>query len=210
MITMVDEEIGRILDALDAAGLTDDTLIIFTSDHGEMLTDHGLLLKGPALYEGAVRVPLVLHWPRALPAGAHRTALASLVDLPATILHAAGRAESSWNQGVSLLPAAVAGDERWTREWALCQYRDSGRPDSPPTFATMLRHRDFKLVVFHGAPATARVREYQLFDLSADPGERQNLAGNPAYQALLLDLLGKLDDVLVAIEDRSAERVAPW
>lgn len=210
MITMVDEEIGRILDGLDSAGLTEDTLIVFTSDHGEMLTDHGLLLKGPALYEGAVRVPLVLRWPGVLPAGQRRAALASLVDLPATILHAAGRGEPSWNQGESLMPVATDGDERWTRDWALCQYRDSGRPEDPPTFATMLRHQDLKLVVFHGGPVTPRPRECQLFDLANDPDERTNLACDPARAGDLRDLLARLADVQVALEDRHAQRVAPW
>lgn len=210
MVTMVDEEIGRILDGLDSAGLTDDTLIVFTSDHGEMLTDHGLLLKGPALYEGAVRVPLVLRWPGVLPAGRRRAALVSLVDLPATILHATGRTETSWHQGESLLPTAIDGDESWTRDWALCQYRDSGRPEKPPAFATMLRQREHKLVVFHGDPATDRARTCQLFDLAADPGERQDLSGDPEHRAVLLDLLGRLTDVMTGLEDRKAERVAPW
>lgn len=210
MTTMVDDEIGRILRCLDANGLYEDTLVVLTSDHGEMLTDHGLLLKGPALYEGAVRVPLIMRWPGVRPRGERRSSVVQLVDLPATILDAAGCSGSSWHQGESLLTAATEGDERWSREWALCQYRDSGRPDSPPTHATMLRWRNWKLVVFHGEPVTARGREYQLFDLSADPEERSNLADDSGHAPKLFEMVSRLLDIEVALEDRSAERVAPW
>ena len=69
MVSFVDDEVGRILSALDELGLRESTLVVFSSDHGEMLGDHGLLLKGPMMYEGAVRVPLLMRWPGVLPDG---------------------------------------------------------------------------------------------------------------------------------------------
>src|SRR5690606_25469348 len=63
MIERIDEQVGRLLDVLEETGQRDDTLVIFTSDHGEMLGDHGLLTKGCRFYEGAVRVPLIISWP---------------------------------------------------------------------------------------------------------------------------------------------------
>lgn len=69
MVSLIDDETRRILATLDDLGLAEDTLVIFTSDHGEMLGDHELLLKGPMFYEGAVRVPLIVRWPGRLPAG---------------------------------------------------------------------------------------------------------------------------------------------
>ncbi|HWD81332.1 MAG TPA: sulfatase-like hydrolase/transferase, partial [Kribbella sp.] len=90
MVTLVDDEVGRILDALDAERLSNDTLVVFTSDHGEMLGDHELMLKGPMLYEQAVRVPLILRRPSTLPAGTRRTDLVQWIDLSSTILTAAG------------------------------------------------------------------------------------------------------------------------
>lgn len=69
MISFVDDEIGRILATLDQLGLTKNTLVVFTGDHGETLGNHHLLLKGPLFYEGAVRVPLLMRWSGHLPAG---------------------------------------------------------------------------------------------------------------------------------------------
>ena len=106
MVSFVDDEVGRILSALDELGLRESTLIVFSSDHGEMLGDHGLLLKGPMMYEGAVRVPLLMRWPGVLPEGARRAELVSLVDLCATFLAAAGLPDLPASQGDSLLPLA--------------------------------------------------------------------------------------------------------
>ena len=69
MIELIDDQVGRVLDALRESGQADDTLVIFTSDHGEMLGDHGLIQKGCRFYEGLVRVPLILAWPGRVRAG---------------------------------------------------------------------------------------------------------------------------------------------
>lgn len=211
MVTMVDNEVGQILGELQDRGMAENTLVIFTSDHGEMLTDHGLLLKGPSLYEGAVRVPLVMRWPGVISPNRRVHGLTQLLDLPATILDAAGCADGKWHQGRSLIPFTTETTaEEGPRKWALCQYRDSGRPDNPPLFATMLRSGALKLIVFHGDPATCRTREYQLFDLRNDPEERHNLAAEREYAPQLAELLGQMVDVEAAVEDRSTERLAPW
>ena len=73
MIELIDENIGRLLDALEETGQRENTVVIFTSDHGEMLGDHGLLLKGCRFYEGLVRTPLIISWPRHFPAQAETT-----------------------------------------------------------------------------------------------------------------------------------------
>ncbi len=91
MVTLIDDETKRILDRLDALGLSEDTIVIFTSDHGEMLGDHQLLLKGPMLYEGAVRVPLIMRWPGVLPAGERRERDRA-VDRPHIDVHRSRRA----------------------------------------------------------------------------------------------------------------------
>lgn len=230
MVSFVDDEVGRILAALDALGLRENTLVVFASDHGEMLGDHQLLLKGPMLYEGAVRVPLLLRWPATIPAGGEgavtggagrrsRPELVSLVDLCATFLDAAGEPDLPRSQGHSLLPLALGGsrtgavssppDSGW-RDWALCEYRDSGHPYSPPVHVTMLRRGVHKLVVHHGPPATARPRMGELYNLAADPQERHNLWSDPAARALRTQLQEELLDVLVATEDRSQPREADW
>jgi arylsulfatase A-like enzyme len=102
MVSMVDDEVGRILTTLDEAGLADDTIVVFTSDHGEMLGDHQLLLKGPFMYEAAVHVPLIIRWPGPAEAGSRRSELVQWVDLAPTFLQAAGVAQPMAMQGESL------------------------------------------------------------------------------------------------------------
>jgi len=210
MVSLVDDEVGRILATLAQLGLADDTLVIFTSDHGEMLGDHALLLKGPMMYEGATRVPLMLRWPGRLPAGARRADLVQWLDLDPTILDAAGLPPLARGQGASLLPLARDDDDAPRRGWAICEYRDSGHPYDPPVHVTMLRRGDHKLIVHHGPPATARRRTGELYDLAADPQEQRNLWDDPASAALRNDLMAELLDVLVATEDRSQPREAYW
>ncbi len=202
MVALIDDEVQRILDALAATGRLDNTLVIFTSDHG-------LLLKGPMLYEGAVRVPLILKWPGVLPAGERVTPLVEWIDLNDTMLAAAGLSPLPGSQAQSLLPLAH-GDETSARGWALCEYRDSGHPYDPRVDATMLRRGPYKLVVFHGAPATERPRSGELYDLHADPHELHNLWDSPDYAAVRIELQELLLDTLVATEDRTQPREAYW
>jgi len=208
MVSFIDDEVGRIVAALDELGLRESTLILFSSDHGEMLGDHQLMLKGPMMYEGAVHVPMILSWPGTLPQGQRRADFASLVDLCATCMDAAGLPDLSTSQGQSLLP--VARGESPGRDYALCQYRNSGHPYDPPVHVTMLRHDAHKLIVHHGPPSTARPRTGELFDLAEDPDELNNLWDEPSSHALRTDLQERLLDTLVAIEDRSQPREAYW
>ncbi len=210
MVALIDDETGRILAALDDLGLAEDTLVIFTSDHGEMLGDHGLLLKGPLMYEGAVRVPLILRWPGRLPAGVRRGELVQWIDLCSTVLEAAGAPPLPGDQGRSLLPLARGDADAAPRGWALCEYRNSGHPYDPPVHVTMLRRGRHKLIIHHGAPATGRARGGELYDLEADPEERRNLWADPAAAAVRVELQEFLLDALVAAEDRGQPREAYW
>jgi choline-sulfatase len=210
MVSLIDDEVGRILDCLDAKGLADDTLVIFTSDHGEMLGDHQLLLKGPMLYEGAVRVPLIMRWPGHLPAGERRPDLVQWLDLNPTFLDAAGLEPLPGSQGQSLLPLARGDEDAQPRGWAICEYLNSGHPYDPPVFLTMLRHDRYKLIVEHGPPATTRPRTGELYDLNADPTELRNLWDDPAAADTRIALERMLLDVMVATRDRSQPREAHW
>ncbi|MQA02189.1 MAG: sulfatase-like hydrolase/transferase [Streptosporangiales bacterium] len=209
MVTLIDDEVGRILGALEKEGLADDTLVVFTSDHGEMLGDHQLMLKGPMMYECAVRVPLVLSWPGKLPRGERRAELVQWVDLPSTLLDAAGVAPLTGDQGRSLLPLARGDDMTW-RDWALCEYRNSGHAYDPPVHVTMLRHDRWKLVVHHGEPATARERTGELYDLVADPAELVNRWDDDTCREVRTVLHEQLLDVLVGTEDRHRGRLSDW
>lgn len=205
MVSSIDFEVGRLLEILETQGLADNTLVIFTSDHGEMLGDHGLLLKGPLFYEGAVRVPLILRWPGQLAYSLYRETT-QWMDVGATILDAAGVPQLESSQAKSLLRIMAGTDV--PRGWALCEYRDSCFPYEPPVHATMLRFDKYKIVVYHGAPATDRQRSGELYDLESDPTEELNLWDNPDYGSVRAELVASLLDVLVSTEYRSNAREA--
>ncbi|PRX66843.1 choline-sulfatase [Nonomuraea fuscirosea] len=210
MVSLVDDEVGRILAALDETGLAENTLVVFTSDHGEMLGDHQLMLKGPMMYECAVRVPLLMRWPAGLPAGERRAELVQWIDLASTFLAAAGAPPLPRGQGLDLLPLARGEQDAPVRGWALCEYRNSGHPYPEPVHTTMLRRDHWKIVVYHGAPATTRARTGELYDLDRDPAELDNLWDDPAHAAVRAELQESLLDVLVATEDRSQPRLGDW
>ncbi len=210
MVTLVDDEVGRILDALETGGLAEDTLVVFTSDHGEMLGDHQLMLKGPMMYEPAVRVPLIMRWPGGIPAGRTVPDTVQWIDVASTALAAAQVSGAARTQGQSLLPLARGDEDAPSRGWALCEYRNSGHPYDDPAHLTMLRTGRWKLVVHHGAPATGRVRDGELYDLVDDPDELHNLWHDPGHLETRVDLQEQLLDVLVATEDRAEPRKAFW
>jgi len=207
MVALVDECVGRVLDELDRRGLSDDTLVIFTSDHGEMLGDHAMLLKGPMMYDVAVRVPMIARWPGRVPVR-RIPGLVGVHDIARTIRVAAGLSESSHHQGLNLVD--VARGETQARGYALCQYRDSGYSNSPEVHTTMLRVGEYKLVRWHGSPATERQADGELYNLETDPNELINLWHDPGYADVRCELLGQLTDVTVAAEDRTPFRQMPW
>ena len=210
MVTLVDDEVKRILDRLDALGLADDTIVIFTSDHGEMLGDHRLLLKGPMLYDCAVRVPLIMRWPGHLPAGERRSDLVQWIDLTSTFIDLAGLEPMPTAQGMSLLPLARGDADAQKRGWAICEYLDSGHPYDPGVYLTMLRTGDYKLVVEHGPPALERTHRGELYDLANDPHELHNRWDEPEHAPLRISLERMLLDVMVATRNRSQPREAYW
>ncbi|MFV0252756.1 MAG: sulfatase [Beutenbergiaceae bacterium] len=207
MVTLIDDCVGRIRQSLRTAGLDRQTLVIFVSDHGEMLGDHGLLLKGPMMYDGAVRVPLILSWPSVLAAGARVSGFVSSLDLAATIRTAAKVDPSDRDQGRDLVAVAGGGA---ARPYAWSEYRNSGYPYEHQVETTMYRDHDFKMVVWHGNPDEGTAATGELYDLRTDPDEITNLWDVPEYAPVRLRLYERFADVQTLHEDRRAERVAPW
>lgn len=208
MVSHVDHEIGRILEAID--GPNKNTVTVFLSDHGEMLGEHGLLLKGPAMYEGAVKVPFIISWPEHIATGLATESLVQHIDLPATLLEVAGQVsgDKAFGQGSSILDLAKGVCET-IRNWAISEYRDSGRPSEPFVSCTMLREDDRKIIVYHSDASGRDRRKCQVFNLVDDPGEVRNLCANgDAYSAG--DIVGAMLDRLVSVERREAPRVALW
>jgi len=186
MVELIDTQFGRILDALKASGQADDTLVIFTSDHGELLGDHGLLYKGCRFFEGLTHVPLILSWPGRIRAGLQSDALVELVDIAPTILQAAGLEAPERMQGASLLPIAT-GDAPPDRhkDLVICDFNDSVgfSPVPDRTQATMTFDGRHKLILYHSHDIG------ELFDLDTDPGEFDNLFDLPEVADLQARLI---------------------
>lgn len=186
MVTRVDEQIGRLLACLDKQGFADNTVVVHTSDHGEMLGEHGLWRKSN-FYEQSERIPLQIRLPDGRFAGEWVDESVSLVDVTATILDLAGRRVAddpdARLDGVSLLPA-LRGEQPWRGE-VFSEYLAHGN-DRP---RAMLRRGQWKLCygyVPDGPP------QLELYDLAADPGEFVNLAGQPAQREIQAALLARL------------------
>lgn len=209
MIALIDYEVGRILEALETSGLADNTLIVFTSDHGEMLGNHQQLLKGPQLYDDLTRVPLIARWPGQITPGANVSSLVQWIDLTATFLDASGCAPGQGVQGKSLLPLAKGHDEGW-RTWALSEYRYSGFATDPLIMTTMVRSGNWKLIVWHGEPACGNNRDGELYNLADDPGELHNLYHAPEYSDRRLQMKSLLLEAMASSEDRTETQLRPW
>ena len=188
MIKLIDDQIARIIDALEVTGQRSDTLIIFTSDHGEALGDHGLIQKGCRFYEGLVRVPLIWSWPGHFAAGARSSALVELSDIAPTLLELAGLPIPSRMTGQSLLPILTgrrSADAH--RDYVRCEYVDAL---DLPGYSAATMHFDgrWKIIVYHSHQLG------ELYDLSADPDEFNDLWDSQAHQSLKLDLLRRSFD----------------
>jgi arylsulfatase A-like enzyme len=185
-ITMVDEKLGQILDKIKALGLWENTIVIYTSDHGDHLFDHGLYYKGE-LYDTIVNIPLVICAPETRQAGRRVMDLVSHVDVAQYVLEKAG-IEAKDLDGTSLVPTVERG-ERHPRQYVYAEEGTSGlRPE--PDLLAMIRSDDYKLVYF------SQSESGQLFDLRADPGETRNLWGQEAYRAVRSELTHALLDWL--------------
>lgn len=182
----VDDNIGRLLDALAAQGIADDTLIIFAGDNGYYLGEHGLGDKRSA-YEESIRIPLLVHYPRLVAPGTVVDAMALNLDFPATILELAGT-PLPWSQhGRSLVPLLRGGvPADWRREFYYENFQDPEYPDVTYDIAAV-RTEDAKLVSYPGRPEWT-----QVFDLRRDPLETVNLHGDPVAKALQADLEARL------------------
>lgn len=203
MIKLIDDQVGRILDALEETGQADNTVVIYTSDHGEMLGDHGLIQKGCRFYEGLVRVPLIWRGPGRLGAGLRSDALVELIDIAPTLLELAELPIPPRMLGRSLLPIlSGATAPHRHRDFVRCEYYDAlAQPDG--SFATMYRDERYKLVVYHGHQLG------ELYDLAEDPGEFNNLWDDPAHLGLRAALMQRSFDASMLAMDRGPERVGP-
>jgi arylsulfatase A-like enzyme len=205
MCDLIDEQVGRMLAVLEETGQAENTIVIFTSDHGEMLGDHGIYLKGPFFYEPAIRVPLIVALPGHI-RPQRSPALIELTDLPQTLLDAVGLPHHPGMQGRSLWPllsGKADGDHH--REDVYCEYYNAMPWHTDPTAQmTMLRTERFKLTVDH--PAS----HGELYDLERDPQERDNLWDDADYTGVKVEMLVRLCNRMAWTVDPLPLRRAAW
>jgi arylsulfatase A-like enzyme len=190
MISLADHNFGRILNAVREAGIADDTYVVFASDHGDWLGDHGLLLKGPMHYDGLIRVGCLIAGP-GIPQGRVVEEPVSLVDIHPTFLELAGVADDRPRHGRSLVPV-IAGEERRSHsylEWHLAASR-CGVELQLRTVRTPTRKLTVDLISEAG----------ELYDLARDPYETTNLWDESGYRedrrALMAHIAARPDDAL--------------
>ena len=206
LVYRLDAMIGEILRCLAEQGLDDDTLVVYTTDHGDHLGERGLWWKH-TLYEDSVKVPLILRWRDELPAGARRAHVSNLVDVAATMIDALGGPPLPHGRGRSLLGVARDARSDWTDETFVEHVTDrvpawtGGREAQQ----RMIRSGRHKLVYYHGFPA-------QLFDLEADPHERNDLGSDPGHAPLRERLVAQVLDgwdpeaIAARIRERRADK----
>ena len=183
LVSYVDRKLGELMDALEQHGLADDTVVVFTSDHGDMLGEKGMVQKR-TFYEWSTRVPLVVRFPDRRAAGRRVAAPVSLVDLLPTFLDIAGVPDPVPHEGRSLLP--LMRGEASTSWDVFAESHAEGIYGA----CFMLRTERHKLVHIHHEGG----EEAQLFDLHADPTERRDLAREPEHAPLLAELRARLLD----------------
>ena len=196
-VASVDDNIGRLLDYLDEAGLTDNTIVVYTSDQGFFLGDHGWYDKR-FIYEESLRMPMLVSWPGVTQPGSTNDSLVTNVDFAQTFLDAAGvdaAAELPDAQGRSFREI-LAGHE--PADWPGSLYYRYWEHDSAPHHVWAhygVRTRTHKLIYFYnagvdapGSSAMTAQPEWEMYDLVADPAELRNVADDPAYAGVRADL----------------------
>ncbi len=190
-IALFDAQIGRVLETLKEAGLEDETLVIYTSDHGDMCGSHGMLDKHYVMYDDVMRVPLMMRWPGALPAGVECEAFVSnTVDLPFTFCRAAGAPVPESFQGMDLLPPARGTAPGRADIFASWHGNQLGNYSQ-----RMVRNERWKYI-------WNAVAEDELYDLEADPAECVNRAADAACRDVLARLRGRLLEWMEQTGDR--------
>ena len=204
MVSLIDHHVGRVLDALDELELSEDTVVVFLSDHGDMMGDHGLLNKGPFHFEGLLRVPMIWRWPgRFRPATS--LALTSLLDVPPTILDLASVpipvGQVSIPATGSASPEAPQQPPAWPGRSLVPLL--TGQADAVQDSVVIENDEDYlglrlrtlvtpthKVTTYTGHRGPAPYGE--LFDLANDPHELHNLWDSPAHATLRRQLVEQL------------------
>ncbi len=201
MIAMVDDGVGKILAALKANGLDENTVVMFTSDHGDHLGDHCMLRKGPAHYRELVRVAFLWSDPDSDVNGANTEALSGTMDISATVLDRAKVAPYNGLQGKSLLSVAADPCSTGPRDAVLIE-EDNQRIlpvlGKDPKARTLIT-KDWRISVYYGHDWG------ELYDLENDPGELTNLWDSAEHQDSKMTMMERLVQEQIALNDTSPQ-----
>jgi arylsulfatase A-like enzyme len=200
-VQSMDRQIGRLLDFLNARGLADNTLVVYTSDQGFFLGENGWFDKR-WMDEVSSRVPLLVRWPGRIRPGATTGAMVQNIDFAPTLLDVAGVSAAEPMHGVSLLPLLKDPVTPWQRDLYYHFYENPG-------FHGVARHYGvhtgrYKLVHYY------RKGEWELFDLEDDPAEQQNRYGQPGYAAVTRDLEARLAALRAQYRVPEEDPEVPW
>jgi choline-sulfatase len=181
MIEYEDALLGEIMEAVEGSLDMDNTLILYTSDHGDCIGDHGLFWKSN-MREGALRIPMIFSWRNHTESGSKIKGLTSLIDIAPTFIEAVKGIRLPVMAGKSILPSVIEGKEIEKDELVISEICDI-KGDNP---AAMIRKGRYKLCQYYGYD------ELMLFDLDEDPDEMVNLSGKEEYLKITVELLTEL------------------
>ncbi|WBU60893.1 sulfatase family protein [Paracoccus albus] len=203
MIEMIDDRVGAVLNALERTGQAENTIVIFTSDHGEMMGDHGMLYKGCRFFEGLVHVPLIIKWPGVTKPGSRTDALVELIDLAPTILEIAKVEIPENMQGKSLV-SMLRGQTLTHKPHVVCEFNEALAGMPHQSHATMVFDGRYKTCMYHDAGKA------EIFDLKEDPGEFTSLWGQPGFEQEQIRLLKQHLDAVMATSDAGIKRTGNY
>jgi len=203
MIKLIDDQFGRLVQFLEDTNQLENTVIIYSTDHGESLGDHGLIEKGCRFYEGLVHVPLVISWPGMVKEGLQSEALVELMDITPTLMEILGIPQPDYMQGMSLWPI-LSGKKSATSHKPMVRSEFFDALNQPfHTRATMLRDERYKLVVYHG------IGLGELYDLEQDPGEFNNLWDETGSSEIKNNMILKSFDASMMAVDLGPQCIGP-
>lgn len=196
MVNLIDENVGKILDALEEEGLMDDTVIVYTSDHGELLGDHGLWTKGPFFYEGLINIAMMIYDPD-MEKG-YSEALTSSVDIVPTVCELLGINIPLYVNGVSQ-KRHLEDPNIHVRERCLVEYRN-GYGDNDCASMVLITDR-YKYARYQDGVS-------ELTDLKKDPREIRNVVDDKAYENTVREMSLKLLDEILATQQRHPRQLS--
>lgn len=193
-ISSVDDNVGRVLDYLDESGLAENTIVIYTSDQGFYLGEHGWFDKR-FIYDESFKTPLMVRWPNKITPGTTTEEMVQNLDFAQTFLEMAGIAAPDDMQGESLMPLLTGNTDQWTRNSVYYHYYEY------PAVHMVKRHYGIVTMEYKMAHFYNDVDEWELYDRKKDPLELSNVYADPAYAEVVTDLTTRLAELRVKYGD---------